>query len=127
MPAAAVIPAPIAYIKAAAVKKLVVGSRGGRCRTAGARLRSYVPVGGAVPPRRASALSRGRSSLSGPGGRPFTLKKLECSRRASSARIIAHGMMEQDRRPVRPVSGAEVMIERDGRGHSYRGGRGEIR
>ena len=27
MPAAAVIPAPIAYIKAAAVKKLVVGSR----------------------------------------------------------------------------------------------------
>ena len=29
MPAAAVIPAPIAYIKVAAVKKLVVGSRGG--------------------------------------------------------------------------------------------------
>ena len=28
MPAAAVIPAPIAYIKVAAVKKLVVGSRG---------------------------------------------------------------------------------------------------
>ena len=28
MPAAAVIPAPIAYIKAVAVKKLVVGSRG---------------------------------------------------------------------------------------------------
>ena len=33
MPAAAVIPAPIAYIKVAVVKKLVVGSRvsGGRC------------------------------------------------------------------------------------------------
>lgn len=29
MPAAAVIPAPIAYIKVVAVKKLVVGSRGG--------------------------------------------------------------------------------------------------
>ena len=29
MPAAAVIPAPIAYINVAAVKKLVVGSRGG--------------------------------------------------------------------------------------------------
>ena len=29
MPAAAVIPAPIAYIKAVAVKKLVVGSRTG--------------------------------------------------------------------------------------------------
>ena len=40
MPAAAVIPAPIAYIKVVAVKKLVVGSPfeltpplGGRCRT----------------------------------------------------------------------------------------------
>ena len=40
MPAAAVIPAPIAYIKVVAVKKLVVGSRaqadgpprGGHCR-----------------------------------------------------------------------------------------------
>ena len=32
MPAAAVIPAPIAYIKVVAVKKLVVGSR---CRTGG--------------------------------------------------------------------------------------------
>ena len=29
MPAAAVIPAPIAYIKVVAVKKLVVGNRGG--------------------------------------------------------------------------------------------------
>ena len=29
MPAAAVIPAPIAYVKAVAVKKLVVGSRSG--------------------------------------------------------------------------------------------------
>ncbi len=31
MPAAAVIPAPIAYIKAVAVKKLVVGSRVWAC------------------------------------------------------------------------------------------------
>ncbi len=31
MPAAAVIPAPIAYIKVAAVKKLVVGSRAQAC------------------------------------------------------------------------------------------------
>ncbi len=30
MPAAAVIPAPIAYIKVVAVKKLVVGLQGGR-------------------------------------------------------------------------------------------------
>jgi hypothetical protein len=32
VPAAAVIPAPIAYIKVVAVKKLVVGSWGGVCR-----------------------------------------------------------------------------------------------
>ena len=32
MPAPAVIPAPIAYINAAAVKKLVVGSRVGQCK-----------------------------------------------------------------------------------------------
>ena len=34
MPAPAVIPAPIAYINAAAVKKLVVGSRVGQCTAA---------------------------------------------------------------------------------------------
>ena len=33
MPAAAVIPAPIAYIKVVAVKKLVVGSRAPVCGT----------------------------------------------------------------------------------------------
>ena len=52
MPAAAVIPAPIAYIKVAAVKKLVVGSRVGGCRSRGklphrsgrSRLRGYCPA-----------------------------------------------------------------------------------
>ena len=39
MPAPAVIPAPIAYINAAAVKKLVVGSRVRQCKVA-----SFVPV-----------------------------------------------------------------------------------
>ena len=34
MPAPAVIPAPIAYINAAAVKKVVVGSRAGQCTVA---------------------------------------------------------------------------------------------
>ena len=34
MSAPAVIPAPIAYIHAAAVKKLVVGSRVGQCKVA---------------------------------------------------------------------------------------------
>ena len=41
MPAAAVIPAPIAYIKVVAVKKLVVGSRGARwARSAGGPARA---------------------------------------------------------------------------------------
>ena len=47
MPAAAVIPAPIAYIKVVAVKKLVVGSRapaGGSPRGGYCPLRPYLPV-----------------------------------------------------------------------------------
>ena len=47
MPAAAVIPAPIAYIKVVAVKKLVVGSRepaGGSPRGVYCPLRPYLPV-----------------------------------------------------------------------------------
>lgn len=55
MPAAAVIPAPIAYIKVVAVKKLVVGSVSGRCRTtpsarrvAAGRVAGPRPVGAAV-------------------------------------------------------------------------------
>ena len=44
MPAAAVIPAPIAYIKVVAVKKLVVGSVSGRCRTTLAARRVAVSV-----------------------------------------------------------------------------------
>ena len=43
MPAPAVIPAPIAYINAAAVKKLVVGSRVRQCKVAS--LVSSAPVG----------------------------------------------------------------------------------
>ena len=50
MPAAAVIPAPIAYIKVAAVKKLVVGS--------GVRARGP-PFGGYFPSRRTSRISLG--------------------------------------------------------------------
>lgn len=41
MPAAAVIPAPIAYAKAAAVKKLVVGSQ---LRAGGASTRCDSPI-----------------------------------------------------------------------------------
>ena len=74
MPAAAVIPAPIAYIKVVAVKKLVV---------------EFQPwLGG--PPMDGTALagvhllvSRICSSLSCVSGLgTFTLKKLECSKQA---------------------------------------------
>ena len=46
MPAPAVIPAPIAYINAAAVKKLVVGSRVRQCKVAS--FVSVAPVAGTV-------------------------------------------------------------------------------
>ena len=72
MPAAAVIPAPIAYINVVAVKKLVVGFLGG-CRC----------------PRNVSAAAPSHPSVSvswhsfaGGGLRYFTLRKLECFRQA---------------------------------------------
>lgn len=67
MPAAAVIPAPIAYIKVAAVKKLVVGSWGGRS----ARPRP-LPLG--APSMLLAECPAGPEA--------FTLKKLECSKQA---------------------------------------------
>ena len=77
MPAAAVIPAPIAYIKVVAVKKLVVGFLArcawsapfDRCVSTGARLPSFWRVG--LP-------------FTGPDlpSRSFTLKKLECLKQA---------------------------------------------
>ncbi|TKW62289.1 MAG: hypothetical protein DI616_20640 [Paracoccus denitrificans] len=60
MPAAAVIPAPIAYIKVVAVKKLVVGSVSGRCRTTLAVRR--VAAGRVAGPRVPSARPSSRSS-----------------------------------------------------------------
>ncbi len=71
MPAAAVIPAPIAYIKVVAVKKLVVGSRirasgpprgglllDGACvgRPSGADRRASFPVSHPLDARRCSSL-----------------------------------------------------------------------
>ena len=78
MPAAAVIPAPIAYIKVVAVKKLVVGSR---------------RVGGGALFGATASFAR---EFCGGGGRVlliecpvravrFTLKKLECSKQALHA------------------------------------------
>ena len=84
MPAAAVIPAPIAYIKVAAVKKLVVGS--------------WERAGG--PPRgaRPRPLPLGAPSMllaeCPAGPEAFTLKKLECSKQARAAWIPQLGIME---------------------------------
>ena len=76
MPAAAVIPAPIAYIKVVAVKKLVVGSR----ERAGGP-----PRGGFTadrpPPTWPVSLAGALRRVSVRAG-AFTLKKLECSRQA---------------------------------------------
>ena len=73
MPAAAVIPAPIAYIKVVAVKKLVV------------ELRPWLggPPNGVYCPAGVSCLVR-RHALNWVcrGTRSFTLRKLECSKQA---------------------------------------------
>ncbi len=74
MPAAAVIPAPVAYIKTAAVEKLVVGSWAQAGRSAARR---------ALPSWPSSRLSPGALNwVPGVAG-TFTLKKLECSKQAS--------------------------------------------
>ena len=75
MPAAAVIPAPKAYIKVVAVKKLVVGFL----------------VGATGPPRKRCALVLSPAflmengsgiKLLGSGSMSFTVKKLECLKQA---------------------------------------------
>ncbi len=78
MPAAAVIPAPIAYIKVVAVKKLVVGfvvSPAVRTiRTVGATILGWNQCG---------------IRLSRWGCPSFTVKKLECSKQAYAVEYIS--------------------------------------
>jgi hypothetical protein len=72
VPAAAVIPAPIAYIKVVAVKKLVVGSQS----------RPVDPSSKAIDgPDMALVVAAGLYWLVALSGN-FTLKKLECSKQA---------------------------------------------
>ncbi len=83
MPAAAVIPAPEAYIKVVAVKKLVVGflvDQDGPVlqRTECRHVFTILRVSCAY-------LSRGRA----PRPRSFTLKKLECFRQAYASEYIS--------------------------------------
>ena len=73
MPAAAVIPAPIAYTKFAVVKKLVVGSR---FQAGGALCCVYCPLG------RFCWFVHGSLNRVPWVANTFTLKKLECSKQA---------------------------------------------
>ena len=75
MPAAAVIPAPIAYIKVAAVKKLVVGS--GSLRMDGSLYSVTVRLG----PQAGDIVVHALYWVCMATGK-FTLKKLECSKQA---------------------------------------------
>ena len=74
MPAAAVIPAPIAYIKVVAVKKLVVGFPGAGVRSAARHVLLPVPN---LFRRLCVLFTELRMGLE-----TFTLKKLECSKQA---------------------------------------------
>jgi hypothetical protein len=69
VPAAAVIPAPIAYIKVVAVKKLVVGSRG---RSGGPPRGGFTAAFAALT----SPALPGCSSLSARGGRNVYFEKI---------------------------------------------------
>ena len=76
MPAAAVIPAPIAYTNVVAVKKLVVGFQ---CGLAG------LPMGMHLSSRISSRRPRLLLTEAGGGNGIFTLRKSECSKQAKIA------------------------------------------
>jgi hypothetical protein len=91
VPAAAVIPAPIAYIKVVAVKKLVVGSVSGRCRTtlaarlaaAGPRARGTTSLARARPsPPPSAALGVSHRHV----GRTYCRQADTCPRRRRTGR-----------------------------------------
>ena len=95
MPAAAVIPAPIVYIKVAAVKKLVVGFRNRKdLRSVERRVPDLCFLSSGQPSvfrsalasflfsKRGSGLGVGQTGIDQRGSGSFTLKKLECSKQA---------------------------------------------
>ena len=81
MPAAAVIPAPVAYIKVVAVKKLVVGF------VAYVRLPSPLCVG--LPSVAILGWNLCGIRLSCRGYPSFTVRKLECSKQAYAVEYIS--------------------------------------
>ena len=80
MPAAAVIPAPIAYIKVVAVKKLVVGFLAGVNGHHNVCELVYLAILGEI------LLG---IKLSGKGYPSFTVKKLECLKQAYAVEYIS--------------------------------------
>ncbi len=78
MPAAAVIPAPVAYIKVVAVKKLVVGFLVLQFWSTGFRIGELPGLGVILSECRACPLLGWACLRSG----TFTLKKLECLKQA---------------------------------------------
>ncbi len=94
MPAAAVIPAPIAYTNIAVVKTLVVGSRPGPGGPRSSRYLLPVLTLGAVDNE--SGVSLGALHRVSWVAGTFTLNKLECFKQAHPARIYQHGIMKKD-------------------------------
>ena len=115
-PAAAVIPAPIAYIKVVAVKKLVVGL-----------VRRFVgpPFGWVLYNIRRLSGERCCALLHGSVSGAFTLRKLECSRQAFALNMLAWNNAKRPRFFLL-VSTSEVMINMSCWGHLYLTVRGEI-
>ena len=81
MPAAAVIPAPIAYIKVVAVKKLVVGFLVGAI---GLTIVLVLVLSLTILGENLSGIR-----LLGRGSSSFTVKKLECSKQAYANEYIS--------------------------------------
>ncbi len=118
MPAAAVIPAPIAYINVVAVKKLVVGfltEEAGRSTLCSCCVLSFVILVESV-----SGIH-----LSGIGSASFTVKKLECLKQAIALNTLAWNNKIGLWYYFVGLH-TKVMIKRDSWGYSYLIVRGEI-
>ena len=121
MPAAAVIPAPIAYIKVAAVKKLVVEFLAWQFWPGTVSVLFVLTVAGHPSGFNGSCPSRGCGSRT----RSFTLKKLECLKQAFAMNTLAWNN-NLGLRFYFVGSRIEVMIDKESRGRSYSRARGEI-
>lgn len=120
MPAAAVIPAPIAYIKVAAVKKLVVDPR------------HVWPVSGRNPPCPGAGVAacvgaRGALRWVARGSRILYLEKIGVFKAGWCSNVSAWNNKTGRASLFCWFLGKAVMINRDGRGLKYSTVRSEIR